>query len=172
VLGLLAGIPLVKSIRHFGVFAGLKWPNDAVFQDRKLAGILSEGVYRRETYHVVLGVGVNTNLDLERLPADVQARATSLKKEVSLFVSNEEFLEYFLDQLDDLYSRYRNTPIALMIKEYRGMCGTVGRRVSVKAGTSEVVGKAFDVSPAGALLVLDDAGARHEVVDGTLEYLA
>ncbi len=171
VLGLLAGMPLVKTLRHFGVFAVLKWPNDAIFQGRKLAGILSEGVYRRDTYHVVLGVGINTNLDLERLPPDVQARATSLKREVNLFVANEECLDYFLEQMDDVYSRYTHTPTPLMMKEYRGACGTVGKRVSVETPKGKLIGKAFDVTPSGALVVLDDHEVRHEVVDGTLEYL-
>ncbi len=172
ILGLLAGMPLIKTLRHFGVFAVLKWPNDAIFQDKKLAGILSEGVYRRDTYHVVLGIGINTNLDLERLPPDVQARATSLKREVNLFVSNEECLEYLLEQLDDVYSRYRHTPTNLMMKEYRGACGTVGKRVSVDTPKGKVVGKAFDVTSAGALVVLDDQDRRHEIVDGTVEYLS
>lgn len=170
VLGLLAGMPLVKTLRHFGVFATLKWPNDAIFQDRKLAGILSEGVYRRDAYHVILGVGINTNLDLDRLPPDVQKRATSLKREVNLFVANEECLEYFLEQLDDLYSRYRNTPTALMMKEYRGACATVGKRVSVVTPKGKVTGKAYDVTPSGALMVLDDHEERHEILDGTVEY--
>ncbi len=171
VLGLLAGMPLIKSLRHFGVFAALKWPNDALFQGRKIAGILSEGVYRRDVYHVILGVGINTNVDLERLPPDVQARATSLKREVNLFVANEECLDYFLEQLDDVYSRYVHTPTPLMMKEYRGACGTIGKRVSVDTPKGKVLGKAFDVTPAGALVVLDDHEQRHEIVDGTLEYL-
>ena len=37
VLGLLVGMPVVKALRHFGVFAGLKYPNDAVYQGRKIA---------------------------------------------------------------------------------------------------------------------------------------
>ncbi len=172
VLGLLAGMPLVKTLRHFGVFAVLKWPNDALFQEKKLAGILSEGVYRRDTYHVVLGVGINTNFDLDRLPPDVQARATCLKREVNLFVANEECLEYFLEQLDDVYSRYRHTPTPLMMKEYRGACGTIGKRVSVETAKGKVVGKAFDVTAGGALVVLDDQDRKHEIVDGTVEYLS
>ncbi len=171
VLGLLAGMPLIKSLRHFGVFAALKWPNDALFQGRKIAGILSEGVYRRDTYNVILGVGINTNLDLDRLPPDVQPRATSLKREVNLFVANEECLEYFLEQMDDVYSRYVHTPTPLMMKEYRGACGTIGKRVSVETPKGKVVGKAFDVTPTGALVVLDDREQRHEIVDGTVEYL-
>ncbi len=171
VLGLLAGMPLVKTLRHFGVFATLKWPNDAVFQGKKLAGILSEGVYRRDVYHVIVGVGINTNLDLDRLPPEVQARATSLKREVSLFVANEECLDYFLEQLDDVYSRYRHTPIPLMMKEYRGACGTIGKRVSVETSKGKIAGKAFDVTAAGSLVVLDDREQKHEIVDGTVEYL-
>jgi BirA family transcriptional regulator, biotin operon repressor / biotin---[acetyl-CoA-carboxylase] ligase len=171
ILGLLAGMPLTKALRHFGLFAILKWPNDALFQERKIAGILSEGVYRRDQYHVILGTGVNTNIDLEQLPPDVQAHATSLKREGGLFVANEDFLEYFLDQLDDLYSRYRSTPVPLMMKEYRGACATVGRRVSVETGRGKIIGKAFDVSPGGSLRILDDQGVRHEVADGTVTHL-
>ena len=171
ILGLLAGMPLTKALRHFGLFAILKWPNDALFQERKIAGILSEGVYRRDRYHVILGTGVNTNIDLDQLPPDVQPHATSLKREGGLFVANEDFMEYFLDQLDDLYSRYRNTPVHLMMKEYRGACATVGRRVSVETDRGTIIGKAFDVSPSGTLLVLDDHGVRHEVGDGTVTHV-
>ncbi len=171
VLGLLAGMPVTKALRHFGVFAGVKWPNDAVFQGRKIAGVLSEGVYRGDAYHVVVGIGVNTNVDVERLPPDVQGKATSLRREVRMFVANEEFLDYFLDQFDDLYSRYRNTPLNLMLKEYRGACTTVGKRVSVDTGKGTVTGRAMDISPQGALVVLDDQGTKHEIMDGTVEQL-
>lgn len=171
VLGLLAGMPLVKTLRHFGVFGSLKWPNDAIFQGRKIAGILSEGVYRRERYHVVLGVGINTNLDVDRLPPDVQPRATSLKREVNLFVANEECLDYYLAQLDDVYSRYVHTPTPLIMKEYRGACGTIGKRVSVETPKGRIIGRAFDVTTEGALVVLDDREQRHEIVDGTVEYV-
>src|SRR3972149_7360451 len=70
ILGLLMGMPVVKALRHFGVFAGLKYPNDAMYQDRKMAGILSEGVYRRDIYHVIVGVGVEPEGDLDRLPRE------------------------------------------------------------------------------------------------------
>ncbi len=171
VLGLLAAMPVSKALRHFGVFAGVKWPNDVVFQGRKIAGILSEGVYRRERYHVVLGVGVNTNLDVDHLPPDVQPRATSLKKEVRMFVANEEFLDYFLEQLDDVYSRYRNTPLDLILKEYRGACTTIGKDVEVDTGKAKVTGRAVDVSRQGGLIVLDREGHKQEILDGSVTHL-
>ena len=171
VLGLLAGMPVVKALRHFGVFAGLKYPNDAVYQGRKIAGILSEGVYRRETYHVIIGIGVNTNVDLDRLPPDLQATATTMKREVNLFVANDEFLDYLLSQLDDLYSRYRNTKIEFLIKEYRGQCTTIGKRVSATTSKGTVTGRAYDIAPNGALIIMDEDNAKHEFVEGQLKIL-
>ena len=171
VLGLLAGMPVVKALRHFGVFAGLKYPNDAVYQGRKIAGILSEGVYRRETYHVIIGIGVNTNVDLDRLPPDLQATATTMKREVNLFVANDEFLDYLLSQLDDLYSRYRNTKIEFLIKEYRGQCTTIGKRVSATTSKGTVTGRAYDIAPNGALIIMGEANTKHEFVEGQLKIL-
>ncbi len=171
VLGLLVGMPVVRALRHFGVFAGLKYPNDAMYQDRKIAGILSEGVYRNDRYFVVVGIGVNTNVDLDRLPADVQPKATTLKREVSLFVANEEFLEYLLNQIDDLYSRYRNTRIEFLLKDYRGQCQTIGKQVRAKTSKGTVTGRAYDIALSGALVIMDDQGTKHEFVEGELEVL-
>ncbi|HEY5605652.1 MAG TPA: biotin--[acetyl-CoA-carboxylase] ligase [Thermoplasmata archaeon] len=171
VLGLLVGMPVVRALRHFGVFAGLKYPNDAMYQDRKIAGILSEGVYRNDRYFVVVGIGVNTNVDLDRLPADVQPKATTLKREVSLFVANEEFLEYLLGQIDDLYSRYRNTRIEFLLKDYRGQCQTIGKQVRAKTSKGTVTGRAYDIALSGALVIMDDQDTKHEFVEGELEVL-
>jgi BirA family biotin operon repressor/biotin-[acetyl-CoA-carboxylase] ligase len=171
ILGLLIGMPVVKALRHYGVFAGLKYPNDAVYQGRKIAGILSEGVYRRDVYHVVGGIGVNTNMDLEQLPPDVRATATTLKREVRLFVPNDEFLDYLLNQIDDLYSRYRHTRVEFLLKDYRGQCTTIGKRVTARTGRLAVTGKAYDIAVNGALVIMDDSGAKHEFVEGNLEIL-
>src|SRR6266571_1480500 len=168
-LGLLTGMPVVKALRHFGVFAGLKYPNDAVYQDRKIAGILSEGVYRHDVYHVIVGIGVNTNVDLDKLPADVQPRATTLKREVNLFVANEEFLDYLLNQIDDLYSRYRNTRIEFLLKDYRGQCTTIGKRVTATTSKGSITGRAYDIALNGALIIMDHANAKHEFVEGSLK---
>ena len=171
VLGLLIGMPVVKALRHFGVFAGLKYPNDAVYQGRKIAGILSEGVYRRDVYHVVVGIGVNTNVDLEKLPPDVQPHATTLKREVPLFVANDEFLDYLLNQVDDLYSRYRNTRVEFLLKDYRGQCTTIGKQVTATTSTGKITGRAYDIAKDGALVIMDAQGVKHDFVEGRLEVL-
>ena len=168
-LSLIAGIPVVQAFRHFGVFAGLKWPNDVVFMEKKIGGILAEGVYRRDRFWAVVGLGVNTNVEVERLPPDVRGTATSLKREVDMFVSNEEFLDFLLGRFEDLYGRFRTGTRDRLLRDYRGLCGTIGQDVSVITSTGKVRGRGWDIAPNGALIVMDAAGTKHEIVDGTVE---
>jgi len=170
-LGLLAGIPVVKALRHHGVFANLKWPNDVVFMEKKIGGILSEGVYRGDAFYAVIGIGVNTGVDLDRLPEDVRARATSVKREVAEYVDNDDFLDYMMKHFEDIVSKFRTGTRDRLIKDYRGLCTTIGRDVVVATAKGKVAGRAYDITPLGALVVMDSAGAKKEVVDGTVEYV-
>src|SRR3990170_2939429 len=168
-LGLLAGIPVVKALRHHGVFASLKWPNDVVFMGKKIGGILSEGVYRGDAFYAVIGIGVNTGVDPDRLPEDVRARATSVKREVAEYVDNDDFLEYMMKHFEDIVSRFRTGTRDRLIKDYRGLCTTIGKEVVVATPEGKVRGKAYDVTPLGALVVMDAEGRKTEGVDGTVE---
>jgi BirA family transcriptional regulator, biotin operon repressor / biotin---[acetyl-CoA-carboxylase] ligase len=168
-LGLLAGIPVVKALRHVGVFASLKWPNDVVFMEKKIGGILSEGVYRGDAFYGIIGVGVNTGVDLDRLPEDVRARATSVKREVAEYVDNDDFLEYMMKHFEDIVSKFRTGTRDRLVKDYRGLCTTIGKDVVVTTPRGTIAGRAYDITPLGALVVMDARGAKTEVVDGTVE---
>jgi len=170
VLGLLAGIPVVRALHHHGVLAGLKWPNDVVFMERKIGGILSEGVYREDRFHAVIGIGVNTGIDLERLPEDVRERATNLRREIGETVDNDDFLEYMMGHFEDLVSRLRTGTGDGLLNDYRGLCTTIGREVVVATPQGKLAGRGYDVTPLGALIVMDKAGRKTEIVDGTVEH--
>ncbi len=92
-LNLVSGMPVVKALRHWSVLATLKWPNDVVFRTKKIGGVLCEGVHRRDEFYVVAGIGVNTNVAIDRLPEAVRTTATSVLAETGIEVSNEELLE-------------------------------------------------------------------------------
>jgi biotin-(acetyl-CoA carboxylase) ligase len=68
-----------------------------------------------------------------------------------------------------MYSRYRNTRIEFLIKEYRGQCATIGKRVTATTSKGTITGRAYDVLPNGALVIMDDNNAKHEFVEGTLK---
>lgn len=167
-LTLASGMPVVKALRHWSVLATLKWPNDVVVRGRKIGGILCEGVYRRDRFWAVVGIGVNTNVALDRLPEDVRAAAASLKAETGAEVLNDEFLDYLLAEYEKVYAAVRSPARAVLARDYMALCSTIRQRVAVETGGRTVRGTAIEVTASGALVVRDEAGNRVEVQDGTI----
>ncbi len=167
-LTLVSGMPVVKALRHWSVLAALKWPNDVVFQGRKIGGVLCEGVYRHDQFWAVAGIGVNTNAPLDRLPEDVRLAATSLKAETGIEVSNDEFLEYMLREYDKVYRATKSGSRNVLAREYMGLCTTIRQKVEVTTASGKVRGTATEVTPAGSLVVVDETGRRTEVADGSV----
>ncbi len=161
----------MKALRHWSVLATLKWPNDVVFQERKIGGVLCEGVYRHDTFWVVAGIGVNTNLSLDRIPAEIRPNVTSLNSETGAEVSNDELLEYLLPEYDKVYRATKSGTRKSLARDYMALCSTIRRRVEVVTPEGRVRGTAVEVTPAGALVVVDEQGRRTEIEDGTVTHL-
>lgn len=167
-LNLVGGMPVVKALRHWSVLATLKWPNDVVFRNQKIGGVLCEGVYRQDAYWVVAGIGVNTNVPLDRLPPEVRTAATSLKAETDVEVSNEEFLEYMLREFDKVYKASQSSARGVLARDYMALCSTIRQRVAVETPQGTVRGTAIEVTAQGALVLVDESGKRTEIADGTV----
>ena len=77
----------------------LKFPNDVLVGDRKLAGVLAEAREER----VVLGIGVNVNVAAEDLPQEVDRAATSVLVETGRELDRAELLAELLERLERRY---------------------------------------------------------------------
>jgi BirA family biotin operon repressor/biotin-[acetyl-CoA-carboxylase] ligase len=77
----------------------LKFPNDVLLDERKVAGVLAEAREGR----VILGIGVNVNLAEDQLPQEVDRRATSLLVETGRELSRAELLVELLERLERGY---------------------------------------------------------------------
>ncbi|TKX60969.1 biotin--[acetyl-CoA-carboxylase] ligase [Halorubrum sp. ASP1] len=179
---LAAAVATTDAARQAGVDARIKWPNDVLVGDgtpeesapasdlggrggRKLAGILTEmeGEADRVGW-LVVGVGVNANLDPETLPAG----ATSLSAERGAPVDRRRFAATLLER----YAELTASPRALdgVLPAWRERASTLGRRVRVEAADGVVEGTAVDVAEPGALVVDTDEG-RRRVHAGDCEHL-
>jgi BirA family biotin operon repressor/biotin-[acetyl-CoA-carboxylase] ligase len=141
------------------VGAALKWPNDVLVGERKLAGILAE--QSPDGSAVVIGVGLNVATPAHALPASPAGLpATSLLVE-GVSVSREALLLETLRQLERWYVAFRADPDPArtgLLGAYRPLCGTLGRTVRVELPAGRVVtGVARDVDPDGRLLVQETA---------------
>lgn len=161
----LAGaVATAQATREAGVAADIKWPNDVLVNDRKLAGILTEmeGEADRVSW-LVVGIGVNANVDPDALPGDVDA--TSLRLERGEDVNRRRFIQRLLERFHEL----RANPDQIL-PAWRELTVTLGQTVRVETPTDTVEGVAVDVVDAGAL-VLDTGDDEIVVTAGDCEHL-
>ena len=105
-LSLVAGGAVAQAIAEVtGLEPAIKFPNDVLLRDRKVAGILAEASEGR----VVLGVGVNANQTEEELPDQTQHPPTSLRIELDAPVDRAQLLAAILLQLERAYEAWNAT---------------------------------------------------------------
>ena len=164
----LAGCDGVEEAAGFR--PGLKWPNDLVIGDRKLAGLLTETTGGAEP-GVVLGLGINVSA--AAYPAQLAGEATSCEEEGKRPVDRGELLVAFLAALETRYA----TALApggrtATLQAYRDDSATLGRRVRVELTAGPpLVGVATRLADDGQLVVVDDADTEHHVSVGDVKHL-
>jgi BirA family biotin operon repressor/biotin-[acetyl-CoA-carboxylase] ligase len=133
-----------------GVSPVLKWPNDLLLDDRKLAGVLAQAG-GTGTEYVVVGIGLNIGWAPEGA--------------VRLGDGYDP-----VDVLDAMLVAYDDLPDDIT-DIYRASLVTIGQSVRVELSGSEVVGRALDVLPDGRLVVLDECGITHRFDTGDIVHL-
>ncbi len=156
-LPLLTGVAVARAIREVaGVDAGLKWPNDVLAGDGKLAGILAEQAGQA----IVVGVGLNVAQTRDELPpvGPGALPPTSLAL-LGGRTNRETLLTGILAELEDWYRRWtRPSPGDAegsgLRTEYLLRSATIGRRVRVDLpGGTALTGTASGIDPVGRLIV-------------------
>lgn len=154
-LPLVAGLAVAAAVDQIAnVAARLKWPNDVVVADRKLAGLLVERIETPSGPAAVVGIGLNVTATRAELPTQ---RATSLALEGASTTDRTVLLKAVLRRLDGLLQEWESTagePSQALREAYTGACVTIGARVRVELpGGVAVVGEGVGVDDSGRLRV-------------------
>jgi BirA family biotin operon repressor/biotin-[acetyl-CoA-carboxylase] ligase len=157
-----AGVALARAVEQVAAIdVALKWPNDLVVGDRKLAGLLAEA----ESDALVIGAGCNVNW--ETFPDELEGTATACNLEAGHAVDRDALLDAYLDEL--VATRAAGAPL---LDEYRARLATLGLRVRVRhVRGDDIEGIALGVTDDGALVVRDDVGVEHTVVAADVHHL-
>lgn len=172
---------------------GIKWPNDLVvpmdrgatgtFGERKLVGILAEadwtigttaaggarGAADDERVLVALGIGINLASG-DGFPTEVSDRRVALDELIEAPAAADDVLADVLAGLDAWYGRL-NEHRDEVLETWRNRCVTLGRRVRVDLGATDLIGLAVDLDDAGRLVVQPDTGPDRVVAAGDVVHL-
>jgi BirA family transcriptional regulator, biotin operon repressor / biotin---[acetyl-CoA-carboxylase] ligase len=155
-----------------GLEPEIKWPNDILIHGRKTAGILTEmNAELDHVNYVILGLGVDVNLNTGDFPAELRKLATSLKAESGNPVSRPELAADILRELDKDYARVAAGHFAAVAEDWAARCSTLGREVVIRIGDRQVRGRAESLGEDGTLLLRTDHGHLERIMGGdvTLE---
>jgi len=143
-------------VRLSGVRPALKWPNDLIVNEAKIAGLLAEIVSVDERLAVVVGIGVNLT---DEGPANVLA--TSVRAESGVTITAPALLDILLEELESRRELLDSADGQRSLREeYQRALVTLGQIVRVERTNDVVIGKAVGVSEYGELLV----GWKGEVI--------
>ncbi|MDD4212056.1 MAG: biotin--[acetyl-CoA-carboxylase] ligase [Bacilli bacterium] len=141
----------------------IKWPNDILIHNRKVAGILLEAISSNSLHAVIIGIGINVNQTL--FPEELKSKTTSLAIETGHLLPLEPTLESIITHFEVEYEALKRGAFA--IGEYEARLTTIGQQVTYQ-GTSYI---AKGVNPEGAL-ILEGLHKRIAITSGEVEHVS
>ncbi len=163
-------LAIARAIRReYDLLALIKWPNDIFIGSKKVAGLLQEVDTDGDTVnHVLLGLGINANVDLSELPDELRKIATSLHEEIGEPVDRAKFLARVLKEFELRLLQLESGEYDTIVREWKSLSLTLNRRVHVKTMTKSFKGEAIDIDQHGALIIRKDNGKVEKVIAGDL----
>jgi BirA family biotin operon repressor/biotin-[acetyl-CoA-carboxylase] ligase len=171
-LTLTAGLALAEAVERIaGIAPEIKWPNDLLIAERKLAGILAEGLASTGSSglpFVVLGYGINVSATA--YPPDLRDRATSLESELGRPIDRAALCAETIAAIAERYDDLLDAQFDAILDAWRRRAPrSRGATVSWDTSAGEQTGVTDGIDDSGALLVR--AGTRVErIVSGEVRW--
>lgn len=171
-LTLLSAVALCRAMKRMSeVDLGIKWPNDILYEDKKVCGILTESSAEDERlFHVIAGVGISVNLEEHDYPEELRSKVTSLKIASGKEIDRASLVAECLFELEQLYKLYVEQGFAPIRTLWEAQSVTIGRSLSVTTPNGIVSGVAQGLDDSGALIVLGEDGCYRKIFSGDVHF--
>ena len=146
----------------------IKWPNDVLLSGRKTSGILMElGAEATRVSYLVLGIGVNLNVDRNDFPDEFRAHATSLSSHRNERIDRVAFSQALFLRIEQVLDACAESGFESVRPRFEHFFHMKGRDVRVlEVGGGEICGEAVGIDPDGALRVRTASGREKRVIAG------
>ena len=163
---LAAGYAVCLAIRDYtGLDAKIKWPNDIIIENRKVCGILTEMAAQSDRMdYLITGIGINVNN--AAFPEEIRHKATSLLIETGKNIDKTEFFRTVLTYLDKVMTSFLVSISLDEMENFKKLCATLGKNVSVRRGEKTLTGKAVDITPLGELVIETEDKEKMNISSG------
>lgn len=155
---IVAALQVAESLKEVNnLQCNIKWPNDILYEGKKVAGILLSTVTKFKRGWMLVGVGINVN---NELPAEISKIATSIAQVRKQSQGRSRLIESVLASLYTAWQEFDRTGFGPYQKAVEMRLSGIGKPVQVKVGSKMVQGKMVAVDPQGNLLLESAAGTK------------
>ena len=164
----IAAISLAQILKDYNILVAVKWPNDLLWNQQKICGIISERfVFNKESF-LSLGIGLNVNTgpsDLE----NIGRPATSLKIITRKTLNRSYLLQLFISKLELALQKLKAEGFLPWKNEWLQMENFLGKKARVVEFGNSISGTIYNINNDGSLLFQKENGEIITVYAGDLE---
>ncbi|MGL4848948.1 MAG: biotin--[acetyl-CoA-carboxylase] ligase [Clostridium sp.] len=169
---LIASASMYKTLKSFNIDTKIKWPNDIYLNDKKICGILTTmNADMDKINYLILGLGLNVNIDEEYFLKHDLNEATSLKLQFSKEFSLSQILGLFYNTFEKDYKYFLKTlDLSKTVEILKSNSMFLGKEAFLVTINNREKITIVDVSPTGELLIKDSLGNIRPVISGEITF--
>lgn len=166
-LTIIAASSIYATLSPFNLDVKIKWPNDILINGKKVCGILTE--MNAELNHInylVIGIGINVNLELQDFNEELKQIATSLKIETGNLIDRKKLAAEILNNLEKFYLEYLYSKnIKPYLEIVRKNSAIIGKDVEIIKPNEKFIARVVDIDEDGQLII-DKNGNLEKLLSG------
>ena len=141
---------------------GLKWPNDVLYDGKKIGGILLESIKVKAQNYLIIGVGVN----ILNCPTNLDRPVTSLLAEGIVVKKYGQELNIFMHHFDKFFDKWQNKGFGAIRKEWLSGAEYLHKTVCINDGNNNITGIFKTISKDGTIVIKLASGERINISSG------
>lgn len=159
-------VAILKAFEKYGIDAKIKWPNDIVINKKKVCGILTEmsGEIEKLNY-IIIGIGINVNLDISDFNEELIDKASSLKIESKKTFDRAKLIAEVMKQIEKYYFKFLVDDLDEITEVLNSYSLLLNQEATIKLNGKEYIGKVLNINRDGSLEVEIDGNVR-KIISG------
>ncbi len=171
-LSLAMGVAILRALRVYCITGlGLKWPNDVLYHDQKLAGILIEvSGDSHGPCNVVTGVGLNWHMP-DHICHSIDQKWTDMKKVLgSGYPKRNHLVSRLLNEILPILASYDKTSLTPYLEEWRGSDCMINKNASLYWGDRRIYGRVQGIDNDGMIILQTENGKIQRYASGEVSF--
>ncbi len=170
-IGHTMAIAITSVLEYYSLTAKIRWPNDIIIANKKIAGLLTEAIFKKNTlYGCIVSIGLNCNQSLNELQT-IDRPATSLHCEIKQLIDQSQLLERIIHEFHPLYERVIHMGFHSIISSYEKKMAYLNEEVLIDLSKRVMKGYPIGITMTGELRLKDKHNQQYTICTGELTRL-